>query len=219
MVNASEAGAPVDDHVCQFDFQPGWVDLMLEKFDWGEAWAVATVVAATQFDSAELNVKSRTLIRDLRKRALSLNRDEPLHAAAYYTPDGRGMVDFRFDTYVDEGKPRPSPPEVVPLLLEYSDAEVVGQPDIRYLDLAVGPAVRIQAELKNKSRRLGFGRDWMAGLVKYAVFPPGLDSLGIVKATWWKAQDAEEATRLIDALVATMRLIPVDADGNEVESP
>ncbi|MFF1294122.1 MULTISPECIES: hypothetical protein [unclassified Streptomyces] len=35
-----------------------------------------------------------------------------------------------------------------------------------------------------------------------------------VKATWWKA---EGAAQLIDALVATMRLVPVDADGNEVE--
>lgn len=66
MVNASEVGAPVDDHVCQFDFQPGWVDLMLEKIDWVEAWAAATVVATTQFDSAELTVKTRTLIRELR---------------------------------------------------------------------------------------------------------------------------------------------------------
>jgi len=217
VLNAPEANEPVDDHVYQFDFQQGWIDLTLEKLDWVDAWAVATVVESTQFDSAKLAVKTRTLTRDLRKRALVLNGNESNLAAAYYTPEGRAVADFRLDTYSEEETPRPSPAEVAPLLSRISDAEVVGEPDVRYLDLAVGPAVRVRADVKNKRSRLGFSRGWTGGLIKYAVFPPRLDSLSVVSVRWWNPQDAAEATRLTDGLATTMKLVPADADEDEAE--
>lgn len=54
------------DHIFEFDFQPGWIDLGLEDVDWIESDAAATVVVWTEFDSAELKVKPRKLIRDVR---------------------------------------------------------------------------------------------------------------------------------------------------------
>ncbi|MGW0865399.1 hypothetical protein [Streptomyces sp. NPDC002611] len=66
----------------QFDFQSGWLDLTLESVDWAEAWAAATVLATTQFEPARLTVTTRKLTRELRRRALDLNREQSNLAAA-----------------------------------------------------------------------------------------------------------------------------------------
>jgi hypothetical protein len=213
-VSDFEVGTPVDDHVCRFDFQPGWIDLTLEHGTNAEALGLAGA-AMERFNPLERTVKDRDLLSDLVDRALDLNSDQPVLAAAYYTPGGSALADLRVDSYGEEETPRPSPAEVVPLLLDWSNAEVVGEPDIRYLDVEVGPAVRVQAMLKIK-RRLGFGRQ--AGeFIKYAVFPPGLNYLLVIQVTWRSMQADEEIVRLVDELVSTMRHVPVDAEGNEID--
>jgi hypothetical protein len=50
--------------VYRFYCHSAWLDLTLDSVDWGEAWAVATVLASTQFDPASLTVSSRKLLRD-----------------------------------------------------------------------------------------------------------------------------------------------------------
>lgn len=211
VVNDKEGGVSDDEHVYQFDFQPGWLDLTLESVDWAEAWAVATVLATTQFEPARLTMTTRKLTRDLRSRALDLNREHSNLAAARYTPDGRVVADFRLDTYGEEEEPRPSPTEVVPLFLQSIGAEAATEPDVRHLSLHVGPAVRVRAVLKEKGRfGFGFGRRRPAGLIRYAMFPPGLGDVSVVTVRWWQPKEADEVTRLADQLVATARMVPAD---------
>lgn len=206
----------VHEHVYQFDFQPGWLDLTLESVDWVEAWAAATVLATTQFEPARLTVTTRKLTRELRRRALDLNREQSNLAAARYTPEGRVLADLRFDTYGEDGKPRPLPTEVVPLLLQSVGTEIAAEPDVRHLNLETGPAVRVRADLKEK-RRFGFGRRQAAGVIKYAMFPPGLEDLSVVTIRLWQPKEADEATFLADQLVATARLVPAETEEHRAE--
>ncbi|GGW92223.1 hypothetical protein [Streptomyces lomondensis] len=210
-MNDKEVGVSVDEHVYQFDFKSGWLDLTLESVDWVDAWAVATVLATTQFEPSRLTVTTRKLTRELRRLALDLNREESNLAAARYTPEGQVVADFRQDTYGEEGKPRPSPVEVVPLLLQSVGAAVVTEPDVRHLSLEVGPTVRVRADL-NKKGRFGLGRKRAAGLIKYAMFPPGLGELSVVTVRLWQPKEADEVTCLADELVATARMVPADTE-------
>ena len=104
---------------------------------------------------------------------------------------------------------------LAPLLLDWSDGDIAGEPDITYLDLGAGPAVRVQAMLKTK-RLLGFSRQ-LSEFIDYAVFPPGVDHLVVVDVAWRSMAHTDELTALTDELVATMRRVPVDANGDEIK--
>jgi hypothetical protein len=215
-MTAAGDGRPVDDYACRFDFQPGWVDLTLSEVTKAAAKALATETV-NRLNPLNLEVEKSAVFGDMVERAFELNEDDPILAGAYYAENGVGLADLKVDSYGEGGVARPTPEDVQPLLLEWSNAEVASEPHITYLDLPAGPAVRVQAMLRTR-RLLGFGRR-LSEFVKYAVFPPGLNSLVVVTVTWQAIDRAEELTRLTDELVSTMRLVPVDVDGNEIADP
>ncbi|MFJ8085071.1 hypothetical protein ACIQ6Y_31190 [Streptomyces sp. NPDC096205] len=205
----------MEHHVTQFDFQQGWIDLTLE---YGSSETEARELAESvipRFNPLERTVGDRDLLNDLVDRALFLNKDEPLLAAAYYTPAGVPLADLWVDSYAEENGPRPAPAEVVPLLLDWSNAKVEGEPSVTYPHLAAGTSVRVQAMLKAK-RLLGFGSQ-LAELVRYAVFPPDMPSVVVITATWQNMSRSDELTALTHELVSTLRLVPVDAQGVEAD--
>ncbi|MER6677608.1 hypothetical protein [Streptomyces sp. NPDC000983] len=212
-----DSGDGLVDHIFEFDFQPGWVNLSLEERTWIEASVVATLVASRQFDQGELEVTTRMLIRDLRRRSLNLNLDTPNLAMAYYTPQGRAVAGMTLNSYADEGKPRPLRDEVVPLVTDFGDTEVVREPDTRHLDLPVGPALRIRAGLRLKGGFLSLRRGRTLELLKYAVFPPGVRHMSVFEVTWYREEDTEEVMRLTDELAASVKIVMVDDDGNPVK--
>ncbi|MGH4032435.1 hypothetical protein ACQB60_26245 [Actinomycetota bacterium Odt1-20B] len=202
-----------EDYKCRFEFQDGWVDLTLDERDESEALAVAAR-AANEFNDLELTVSSRKLVDDMVSRALYLNNDEPNLAASYYTRGGVRLADMMLDSYGDEGVPQPEPAEVTPLLLSWSNAVVVGEPDVAYMDLADCAAVRVQGVVKTK-RRLGLGSQ-LGEFIKYAIFPQGFNTISVVTFNWDSTANSDELTQLADELVATMSLVYVDAGGNEI---
>ncbi|MFF2844783.1 hypothetical protein ACFVT5_00425 [Streptomyces sp. NPDC058001] len=214
-MSAMESGFPVaDDYKCRFSFQDGWVDLTLEGRTRAEAMGLAGAVMR-HFNPVELSVDSRKLFDDLVDRAMDLNGDEPIMAAAYYTPGGIALADLMVDSYGEDGVPRPSPEEVTPLLLDWSNATIAGEPEVTNFDHPAGPAVRVHAMVSTK-RLLGFGRQ-LGEFVKYAVFPPGFTSLVVVTVSWQRIHEHDDLTQITDDLVAGMQVVPVDADGNEIE--
>lgn len=213
MADTHGADASTGDYETRFAFQPGWIDLTLENPIHAEALGLAGSVMG-RFNPLDRVVSDRDLLNDLTERALSLNSNEPDLAAAYYTPGGVGLADLRVDSYGDGDGSRPSPDEMTPLLLDWSNAKVVGDPDVRYLDLEAGPAVRVQAVVKAR-RFLGFGSQ-LTEFIKYAVFPPGVSYVVVVTVTWRSMTEADEIVQLTDELVSTMRQVPVDAAGNEI---
>jgi hypothetical protein len=213
-LESPESGGPVADD-CDFRFQldGGWIDLTLHDGLPAEALGLAGQ-AVDRFNPLALTVSGRKLVDELTARAVRLNRSEPLIAASYYTPGGVRLVDVLVDSYGDDDAPLPTPAEVVPILLDWSNAKIAGEPDIRYMDVASVPAVRVQGIVEAK-RKFGFGRQ-LGEFIKYAIFPPGLDTFVVVYASWDSVPNSEEITQLTDSLVATLTIVPVDSDGNEI---
>lgn len=116
--------------------------------------------------------------------------------------------------------PRPAPEEAVPLMLDLPDADLLGEPDVRHLELPVGPAVRIRTTMRGERGILGraLNRNRRVECLRYAVFPPGVNSLSVVRVTWDRPEDTELVTRLTDELVTTMRMTLVDEEGNPREA-
>ncbi|AKZ53657.1 hypothetical protein SAM23877_0608 [Streptomyces ambofaciens ATCC 23877] len=199
--------APLDETFeCTFEFQPGWIDLTLRDGTKAEAKELATEVV-NRLNPLGLQIEKSAVFDDMVERAVDLNDGTPTLAAAYYSEAGEALANLMVDSYGDEGVPRPDRGEVVPLLLQWGNAEVTGTPQIAHLELAAGPAVRIQATLKIK-RILGFGRK-LTEFIKYAVFPPGMESLIVVTVTWEKIALTEQITELADEAVRTMRITPL----------
>lgn len=200
---------------CSFEFQPGWVDLTLSEGTQSEAKSLALQMIGSLNPLGHV-IEKRAVFNSLVERAVDLNEDHPTLAAVYYTEEGEPLVNLVVDSYSDEGVPRPSPKEVQPLLLEWSNAKAVGEPEISYLDLAAGPAVRVQSMLQAK-RLLGLGRK-LAEFIKYAVFPPGMQSVIVVTVTWQNIALTEGITALADEAVRSMRITPLTAEGTPARS-
>lgn len=206
-MTASEEGAPLHERFeCRFAFQPGWIDLTLREGSKAEAKALATEVV-NRLNPLGLEIEKSAVFDDMVERAVDLNEDLPTLAAAYYTEAGEPLANLMVDSYGDEGVPRPSREEVQPLLLEWANAQVAGEPQIAYLELPAGPAVRVQAMLQVK-RMLGLGRK-LTEFIRYAVFPPGMRSLIVVTVTWEKIALTEEITALADEAVQALRITPL----------
>ncbi|KKD04884.1 hypothetical protein [Streptomyces sp. WM6386] len=206
-MTAPDDPAPLDETFeCTFEFQPGWIDLTLREGTKAEAKALATEVV-NRLNPLGLEIEKSAVFDDMVERAVDLNDDVPTLAAAYYSEAGEALANLMVDSYGDEGVPRPGADEVIPLLLEWGNAQVTGAPEITHLELAAGPAVRIQAMLQ-ANRMLGFGRK-LTEFIKYAVFPPDMQSLIVVTVTWEKIAVTERIAELADEAVRTMRITPL----------
>jgi hypothetical protein len=214
-MNMSDEGRPaIDDYVCRLDLQAGWVDLTLSEGTKAEAKTLARETV-NRLNPLRLEIEKGAVFEDMATRAFDLNENGPILAAAYYSENGEALANLVIDSYGEEGAPRPTPTEVEPLMLQWANSKVTGQPEVTYLDLSSGPAVRAQAMLETK-KRFGFGRR-LAEFIKYAVFPPDSGSLIIVTVTWELVQRTEEITQLTDELVKTLRFVPVDVEGHEIK--
>ncbi len=202
----------VENFECRFDFQPGWVDLTLKEGTKAEARALATEIV-DGLGPLALEIEKSAVHDDMVERAVDLNDDVPVLAAAYYAENPKALANLMVDSYGDEGVARPTREEVRPMLLEWGNAEHSGEPHVTYPELPAGPAVRVQSVLQMK-RLFGFGRK-TAGFIKYAVFPPEMQSLIVVTVTWEAIARTEEIARLADEAVQSLRITPLASGGTE----
>ncbi|MFF4347711.1 hypothetical protein [Streptomyces sp. NPDC001530] len=206
-MSTSDEPAPlIEPYECTFEFQPGWIDLTLREGTNAEAKALATEVV-NRLNPLALGIENSAVVDDMVERAVDLNADAPTLAGAYYSEAGKALANLTVDGYGDEGVLRPGADEVIPMILEWSNAEVTGDPEITYLELPAGPAVRVQAMLKVK-RMLGLSQK-LTEFIKYAVFPPGMQTLIVVTVTWEKVALSDEITERVDEAVRTMRITPL----------
>lgn len=206
MTTSNDRPPLVEPYECAFEFPPGWIDLTLRNGTKAEAEALATEVV-DGLNPSGLAIERSAPLDDMVQRAIRLNDDSPVLAAAYYTEAGKALADLIVDGYGDEGIPRPSAEEVTPLLLQWGNAQATGEPQITSLELPAGPAVRVQSLLKVK-RMLGLRRQ-VTEFVRYAVFPPHMQTLVVVTVKWEKVALSPQITKLADEAVRTMRITPL----------
>ncbi|MFJ2608870.1 hypothetical protein ACIO13_28405 [Streptomyces sp. NPDC087425] len=212
-MTAPEDVAPLEEPFeCTLDFQPGWIDLTLREGTKAEATVLARKVV-NSLNPLGLEIEKSAAFDDMVDRAVDLNENMPTLAAAYYSEAGEALANLLVDSYGDEGVPRPGMDDVIPLLLKWGNAKILGEVQITKLDLAGGPAVRVQAMAQVK-RMFGFGRK-IAEFIKYAVFPPDMQSLIIVTVTWEKIALTEQITELADEAVRTLRITPLGPGGGK----
>ncbi|MEW2162901.1 hypothetical protein AB0912_07860 [Streptomyces sp. NPDC007084] len=206
-MTAPDEPAPLaEDFECRLEFQPGWIDLTLREGTRAEAKALATQVV-NSLNPLGLEVEKSAVFDDMVERAVDLNEDIPTLAAAYYTESGEALANLMVDSYGDEGVERPTREDFRPVLLEWANGEIAGEPRVEYLDLPAGPAVRVQAMLRVK-RMFGFGRK-LTEFIRYAVLPPGMKSLIVVTVTWEAIARTEDIAELADEAVRTLRITPL----------
>ncbi|MEU4614811.1 hypothetical protein [Streptomyces umbrinus] len=139
--------------------------------------------------------------------------DDPIIEARYYSETGRCLAKLEIDSYGEEGVLRPGPDVVLPLVLDWSNAEITGEPEVTHPELPGGPTMRVQATMRVR-RMFGLGRK-RAAFVKYVVYPPDMENLVVVTVVWHAIARTEEIVRLADEVVQAMSFTPLAAEGSE----
>ncbi|MFE0421478.1 hypothetical protein [Streptomyces sp. NPDC058953] len=210
MTAQDEDAPPVEDLVCRVELAPGWVDLTLATGTRAEAEALARRTVEL-YGPRGLRIEEKALFDDVADRAVALNAEGPVMAAAFYSASGEAVVDFVVDTYLD-GQPEESAPaagldEAESLLLDWAGGGGTAvAPEVTYPDLPSGSAVRVRSQVRTK-QFLGLWRQ-DSGSLTYAVLPPGVRSLVLASFTWRNMAQSEKVTELADELMATMRVEP-----------
>ncbi|MEC4016490.1 hypothetical protein [Streptomyces sp. H27-D2] len=213
-MSVSDSGVPeCDDYTCRLDLQSGWVVLTLDSDLRADADELARK-EVEQFNPLKLTVRKGDLSKEMSRLALEANKSGSVLTGAYYTDTGVNLANLEIDVYRDEGV-YPTPADIQPLLQEWKDVEITGEPDVAYLDLPAGPAVRVQATFRTKGV-LGFGRR-LIEIVRFAVCPPTTNNVVVVTVRWEDFEFTEELTELTDGLMPSLTLIPLDENGNEID--
>lgn len=192
------------------DLGSGWVNLTLAEGSKAAAKELAAARVA-QFNPLNLAVQKTSLVDGLAHLALEAYESGAVVAGAYYSDSGINIANLELAVFGDDGV-QPTPGEVQPMLLEWQNMEVAGQPEVRYLDLSAGPAVRVQAAIKEK--RL-FGRGRLAEFIRYAVCPAINDDVVLVTVQWDTFQYSDELTQMVDDMIDSLSVVPVDSSGEE----
>ncbi|MFE0107393.1 hypothetical protein [Streptomyces sp. NPDC059009] len=111
--------------------------------------------------------------------------------------------------YGEEGVSQPDVAEVAAMLVHRRG--FVHQPEITYLDVPAGPAVRVAGPVINRS--YGGLRREKGHIVTFAVAPPGKDDIIELTVAWAERRHAPELAALADSLISTLRLLPAIDEG------
>ncbi|CAM5251487.1 hypothetical protein SALBM135S_09095 [Streptomyces alboniger] len=207
--SAEGSADPDEDYLVDFDFDDGWFGLTLHEGTRAEARQMAASIAE-QFDPLRLGVSRAALQQELEEHALTAYESGPLLTMVAYTEGGIFLADLSVLAYGEDGVERPSPQEYEGMLLQWSYAEVKGEPKVSDLQLPIGTAIRVQAVLAEK-RRFGWGKK-LSECLRYWVWPTGQEEILLVEARWLNFERTDELTELVDRIVPTMRLLPVRPD-------
>ncbi|MGG7607983.1 hypothetical protein ACQ5JZ_00815 [Streptomyces sp. ZG43] len=182
-----------------------WVSLPdpTPPFDLG-AWAdetAAELAARSQADGEPVDAKR--LSRNLRAITKESATREPLGAFAWYVSGFNHAVGLAELSAV---LPDETAPEVTPQwMAEHFAAYDFGPPEITYLDLPLGPAVRIRQNVIGEKKRL-FGSRPVVRTLVYGVQPKGEKGLLVLRCSWAESVIDEPITGIVDNMAPTLVL-------------
>ncbi|MBT3163932.1 hypothetical protein HTV80_12520 [Streptomyces sp. Vc74B-19] len=199
----------IEDWTCRLDFPVGWVDLTaaIELGQGGKAcWAREVV---NSFNPLEILVSRESIENELISLAGEAEKTHAVLAAAYFAEGGANLATFDVQIFGEEGVVL-SLDEVESRLLRHRG--IVGDPRVSRVDLPTGPAMRLQAIYQSKGV-LGFGKR-LSESVSYALLVPQTQDVLLATTTWRAMEHSGQLTEMTDAFMPTLRLIPLDAEGN-----
>ncbi|GAA3496060.1 hypothetical protein GCM10019016_031610 [Streptomyces prasinosporus] len=198
----------IDDWTCRLNFPDGWVDLTAatELDPVGRAvWAREVV---NSFNPLELVASKESIEKELISLARDAERTHAVLAAAYFAVGGANYAAFDVQIFGEDG---------VTLSLDEAEnrlrghKEIVGEPQVSRVDLPAGPAVRLQAVYQSKGI-LGFGKR-LSESVSYALLVPRTSDILVATTTWRAMEHSDQLIEMADALMPTLRFVPLDAEG------
>ncbi|CAL9542596.1 hypothetical protein SUDANB176_04276 [Streptomyces sp. enrichment culture] len=201
----------IDDWTCRLDFPDGWVDLTAatELDPAGKAaWAREVV---NSFNPLDLVASKESIEKELVSLARDAEKTHAVLAAAYFAVGGANYAAFDVQIFGEDGVVL-SLDEVESRLRGHK--EIVGEPQVSRVELPAGPAVRLQAVYQSKGV-LGFGKR-LSESVSYALLVPQTSDVLLATMTWRAMEHSDQLTEVADALMPTLCLVPLDAEGNPI---
>jgi hypothetical protein len=202
----------IDDWTCRFDFPVGWVDLTSANNPGVtslESWAREV---ADSFNPLELNVPKNSLVKELIGLAKAAAERQAVLSAAFYAEGGVNFAAFDVRIFGEDGV-APTLEDVERMLS--AQKGVVGEPAVSRIDLPIGPVLRFQATYASKGV-FGFGKS-ISESVSYAVIVPQTSDVLVATMDWTAMERSDELTEMADEFIPTLRLIPLDAEGNPID--
>jgi hypothetical protein len=201
----------IDDWTCRLNFPDGWVDLTagtgLDSAG-KSAWAREVVES---FNPLDLVASKESIEKDLIHLARAAEKNHAVLAAAFFAAGGAHYATFDVQIF-GEDETTLSLDEVENMLRGHK--EIVGEPQVSRVDLPAGSAVRLQAMYQSKGV-LGFGKK-LTEAVSYALLVPQTSDVLLATMNWGAMEHSDQLTEEVDALIPTLRFVPLDVEGNPI---
>jgi hypothetical protein len=201
----------IDDWTCRLDFSDGWVDLTTGTGLDSEGKAAWAQEVVQSFNPLDLVASKESIEKDLIHLARAAEKNQAVLAAAFFAVGGAHYATFDVQIFGEDGITL-SLDEVEDRLRGHK--EIVGEPQVSRVDLPVGPAVRLQAMYQSKGV-LGFGKRLSEG-ISYALLVPETSDVLLATMNWSAMEHRDQLTEEVDALIPTLRFVPLDAEGNPI---
>lgn len=201
----------IDDWTCRLEFKDGWVDLTAGTgLDAKEkvAWARDVVQS---FNPLDLIASKESIEEDLVQLTRAAEKNQAVLAAAFFALGGTHYATFDVQIFGEDGVVL-SLDEVESRLRGHK--EIAAEPQVSRVDLPAGTAVRLQAMYQSKGW-LGFGKK-LSEAVSYALLVPQTSDVLLATMSWNAIEHSEQLAEEIDALMPTLRFVPLDAEGNPI---
>ncbi|EPJ40828.1 hypothetical protein STAFG_2129 [Streptomyces afghaniensis 772] len=193
------------------EFSDGWVDLTAGTgldADGKAAWARGVVQS---FNPMDLVASKESVEKDLVHLARAAEKNQAVLAAAFFALGGAHYATFDVQIFGEDGAAL-SLDEVEHRLRGHK--EIAGEPHVSRVDLPAGTAVRLQAMYQSKGL-LGFGKK-LTEAVSYALLVPQTSDVLLATMNWSAMEHSDQLTQEVDALMPTLRFVPLDVEGNPI---
>ncbi|GGS88886.1 hypothetical protein [Streptomyces violaceus] len=201
----------IDDWTCRLDFSDGWVDVTAGTGLDSEGKAAWAREVVQSFNPLDLVASKESIEKNLIHLARSAEKNQAVLAAAFFALGGAHYATFDVQIFGEDGAAL-SLDEVENRLRGHK--EIAGEPQVSRVDLPAGAAVRLQAMYQSKGV-LGFGKR-LSEAVSYALLVPETSDVLLATMNWSAMEHSDQLIEEVDALIPTLRFVPLDADGNPI---
>ncbi|MET9395035.1 hypothetical protein ABZY20_32275 [Streptomyces sp. NPDC006624] len=200
-----------NDWTCRLEFRDGWVDLTAGtglNADDKATWARDVVQS---FNPMDLVASKESIEKDLIQLAHAAEKNQAVLAAVFFALGGAHYATFDVQIFGED--------DVVLTLAEIEHMlrghkEIASEPQVSRVDLPAGTAVRLQAMYQSKGL-LGFGKR-LSEAVSYALLVPETSDVLLATMNWRAIEHSDQLSAEMDALMPTLRFVPLDAEGNPI---